>query len=180
MPRLPALGLVAALLSAPVLTPAPGQAQDSRLLSSRPPVLVDGTGQVVGQAFLDQGLSPVPAVLVWLRTGGRDLLLSATTDTLSPGPFPLGRVAFAEPGCTGPPWFVPLSTTSLVFVPVAAGPGNNVLFAPGGPAQGVVINSVWIPSATDPCQLEGGAPLLLQPALPIVNLDSFPPPYTVR
>ena len=169
--------LVGVALLALVPTAAP--AVDDRLLPFRLPVLLDGTGQVIGPALLPSNFEQV--VRVWLRIGARDLLLTATQSTLGPDPeFPVGRVAFGEPGCAGSPWFEPLGFPfPLVFAPVALGPGNT-LFTPDGPAEFVVLNSSWNPSAPNPCQAEGGGIFQLQRAVGILDLGSFPPPFTVR
>jgi hypothetical protein len=125
-------------------------------------------------------LLPDTAAQVWLRIGGRDLLLTATPDALGLGPeLDVGYVAFAEPDCAGSAWFVPAFGVPLVFTPVALGPGNT-LFAPDGPLDFVGTNSAWHPSAPTPCQPEPGGFVQLQRALGILDLGTFSPPFTVR
>ena len=166
--------VTAAGLAVVLLWPGPGWAEDTRFLESRPSVLVDGTGRTLGQAF-PVSAAEVGGVLARMRIGSRDLLLGATPDRLDVAR--QGQLAFGTSDCTGDSWFVPYEDSSYVFAPVTTGFGTAV-FAPDGPAEEVVINALLDP-ATRICQ-PTGIFTVLQPAIQILDLASFPPPYTVR
>jgi hypothetical protein len=162
-----------------LLLAAPVPAQDSRVLSTRVPVLVDGAGQVVGQAFPPS--SPADPVPVLVRAAGRAFLLVATPSSLGPAPpAPVGQVVFEQPDCAGPAWFFPLaSLPPTVLVPLAVGPGDTTLFTPDGPPQGVFIQSYWVPEAQLPCQPDASN-VVASPAVLVLDLATFSPPYAVR
>ena len=168
-------GTLAALF---VLVPGVGRAADDRLFPARAPILVDGTGRVLGLVYPG---STGGKVFVWMRIGERDLLLEATADTLAPAVGTgFSRLAFATPDCTGTAWFLqPGTPPRIVFTFVAPGPGQT-LFAAEGPPEGVAPISSLDPSAAGACQAEPGGLLLLPRATQILDLASFPPPYAVR
>ena len=173
MPRLVPARLPVALLALLALGPAESRAGD-RLLPSKTPVLLDGTGQAIGLAFpQDEGLF----VHAWIRIEGRDLMFNVGRDILSPDS--PGQVFFGQPGCAGPPLFVPPSEAS-VFTPIAEGPGGLIYAAEGPPVIANLLSS-WNPFVSDPCQAEPGNGFFqVEPAVPILDRASFPPPYTIR
>ena len=180
MTRRPTSGarrLALAFLAALSLAPGAGGAADDRLFPSRPPVLLDGTGRLVGLAYagLDREL------LVWHRVEGRDLLLEATPDALESSPATDGsRLGFQAADCSGPPWFLgPRFPVPLVYTEVAPGP-DRTLWVADGPPSIASITSTFHPALTSPCQTEPGGFLQLQRAIQILDLKSFPPPFTVR
>jgi hypothetical protein len=54
------------------------------------------------------------------------------------------------------------------------------VFVPDGPEEAVVLTFSLDPSPPHACREEPGVLVLLQRVIPIVDLASFPPPFTVR
>ena len=142
----PVFGLAAAALATALLLPGPGRAEDTRFLVSHAGVLLDGTGQVVGQAF-PLAVEVLDPVYVWARIGGHDVLLQASPGQLVP--VRMGRLGFLNPDCTGDPWFLPDSDITYVFDQVAFG-SLSTLFVPDGPAELTEVHGALDPGATLP------------------------------
>jgi hypothetical protein len=140
-----------------------------------PRVVVDAHGVPVGtQVNAFSGPSRV-----WRRVGGLDVLLEVTGARIRSGSADLG---FESADCTGPPWILSESTPggSPFFTESALGPGG-VLHAGPGPQQSRPIASrLALPGSDPPCVAVPVADQVVRPAVPILDLSSFEPPFRLR
>jgi hypothetical protein len=163
--------------------PARPEAPGERLPSARPFVLVDAAGRLVGRVVGSGQLAD--GLLVWVRRGGRDVLLTASRDLLAPAlaVLPFVAVAFESTDCTGPAWlYVSPSLPPLppgLFPVAAQGPGRGVFVGDGAPVA-KTLASVWLTSSDPPCTPVPPSLEPVRPAVQALDLDDWPAPFTLR
>jgi hypothetical protein len=135
-----------------------------------PTVVVDATGRRVGSFLGTQG-SDGAGVLV--DVPGRTVVLTVTGNRF----FAQGIVAYSGESCTGAAWLTEPGLVGVSPLFDHTGVAGSTLFAVDGPLQSPELTSFWDNNTATPgcVNLSLGGPVF--PAVPVLDLGVFTPPF---
>jgi hypothetical protein len=136
-------------------------------------VAVDGAGQVLGP-LASASVPPIGAAVLFEAEGRRTAVGMTAAGALLGNAF----VSYAANNCTGTPFLVPLSPTTLLVAGIDA---TGALLRDDGPAAPLVLGSEWNPFAGPPCVvIAAGPPQPVRAAVLLEDLAARPLPFGIR
>jgi hypothetical protein len=155
---------------------AAGGAGDGRVPPGPAPrAVVDARGVLVGLQVGARGVGS----LAWRREGGLDVLLDVSRDRIVRGSTDVG---FEAEDCQGAPWILSEVTpgASAFFTESGIGPGSVLLVADGSAETRTIASRAAPPGDSPACQALTPVPTVVRPAVPLLDLSVFTPPFRVR